>query len=478
MGRIWVLSRTGLLVVLVCSVPMLFSVAYPVVATNDDPDVAQSAPRDCVAPPSQVVASESDATVTATAARGDDGTVNITYDIDPETDTGTDLTIPQTAGFEFVETHGFDREQLGSLGSWQTGASSALRVNRSAESHWLTYRTAPAGESQRDPYPTAEDWVIAPIPDHTDERVFLEPAASGYVGDSTLYLGSFERESTTVGCQTFDVVVPAEAGSIDTDERLADLESAARTIPGRKYETVSVFVSPADLGTANRVGGFVRGETNEIVVAEDASALPTAAVWIHEYVHTLQDYRSQSDLEWTVEGVATYAALETAVDTGRITPLEYDIALSRLNRAHEGGGSLTNASSELTPYARGTVVLARIDADLEAHSETTIYDLVAWLNDHPEPGYDDLKAYLEDEAGLPRERVASYDRLVYEDDPVAVEYRHAPTELSPTAWTAVSLLLTDAFRAFSGVWIAGVSAMLVVSGCYARLRVDPDEIDF
>lgn len=481
MGGLWGLSRTGLLVVLVLCTPMLFSVGYPVVATSDSPDAAQSVPQECVAPPDRTAPSETDATVTATAALSDDGTVTITYDIDPETGSGTALTIPRTEGLEFVETNGFESSDSDSFGPWTTNSSPGLRVNRSAEGHRIEYRPAAVtdGESESDPYPRADEWAIAPIPRHTGERVFLEPADGGYVGSSTLYLGAFERESRTVGCQTFEVVVPAETGSsFDADARLTDLESAARTIPGQKYEAVHVFVSPADLGGDRPVRGFVRDQENEIVVAEEPGATPMSVVWIHEYVHTLQEYRPQSDLMWTTEGVATYVALETAVDAGRITPLEYDLALSRLNRTDTGNGSLTNASAALTPYSRGTVVLARIDADLEEHSEKTIYDVVAWLNDHPESGYDDLKAYLEEEAGLPADTVDSYDRLVLGDDPVAVDYRHAPTELSPFAWTALSLVLSDGFRLFSEVSLAGLSLGYVGAGLYARLKLDPDEIDF
>lgn len=481
MGRTWGLSRTRLLVVLVFCAPMLFAVGYPVVATSDGPDTAQSAPRECVTPPDRSVSSEANATVTGTAASSDDGTVTITYDIDPETEAGTDLTIPRTERLEFVETNGFESTDSDAFSPLLAGSSPGLRVNRSADEHWIEYRTTAVtdGESASDPYPRADEWAIAPIPRHTGERVFLEPADTGYVGSSTLYLGAFERESRTVGCQTFAVVVPAETGSsFDADARLTDLASAARTIPGQKYETVHVFVSPAELGGDRPVRGFVRDQENEIVVAEEPGTLPMSVVWIHEYVHTLQEYRPQSDLEWTTEGVATYAALETAVDAGRITPLEYDLALSGLNRTDSADGSLTNASAALAPYSRGTVVLARIDADLEAHSEKTIYDVVAWLNEHPEPGYDDLKASLEEEAGLPGETVNSYDRLVLGDDSVAVDYRHAPAELSPFAWTAVSLVLSDGFRLFSEFALAGVSSTLVVAGLYGRLTLDPDEIDF
>ena len=261
-------------------------------------------------------------------------------------------------------------------------------------------------------YSHDQQWVIAGSPDHYGVSVQLSPAENGHIGSNILYLGKFNLKTREVGCQEFEVIVPNSARMFDTEGRLEELEIAAKALPvGHKYQTVRVFVSPKDLGAA---GGYVPEFQNEAVIVDNPQPGRASVLWIHEYVHTLQGFRTQPELAWLYEGSATYLSLRVAVEHGEITPRAYDYYLQQ--GAREFNTTLTAAQSERVAYRRGAVVLAILDRELATTYDRSVVGLMTELSEVRNPGTEDVVRWLRDDVGMDEHGAEHTVRLVESDD--------------------------------------------------------------
>lgn len=444
--------------ILVILVPvLLFSVFYPVVATSSS-GISSPPPDSCI--PSDAAAAEADAGVVATATLEADGTVNVSYEANSIV--GNALVISPPSGAEFSTVHGFDETTGGSQYVW----------NYSAESQWVTYRMDDHN------YPAADNWTLAQTPHHVDgPETYFETADAGYVGSNTIYFGEFDRVSRSVGCQEFHAIVPSAVHSeFAVEERLDDIEAAARHVRSNQTdESVHVFVVPGESELDEGIGGYAID--SDIVVRAGAFEPIPSVVWIHEYLHTLQDYDPEPDLEWTVEGLPTYLAFDVAVESGRLTPLERDMYLDLIASGSDGT-ALTDAGTQEAAYLDGAAVFTGIDADLRAESNGSAYDVFRWLNTQSEPDHADLEAYLSETAELDDETVESHTAEITGESPVTVDFVHAPSEMPLAGWLVLELLLHPDGRLVSGALlglISGVGCWKLVLG---RLTVDPEHLEF
>ena len=403
---------------------------------NDAPDA-------CIAPPARPHNPNS-AEIIGTVTHDNE---NITIEYTAlDNSTRLDLHVRLPFGTEPVATKGFETGTLISDLHWNPGSKThSITYNVSAiEDHTLTLR-----------YPADTDWVLAGVPTHRGAAVHLRPEGSGYIGRNTLYLGDYSRHEVQSGCQTIVAIVPTAAERTAVQDRLTELQAASRALPvGRQYRTIRVFVSPTQLGDFR---GFTPHRENEIVVVDHSVLKQSSVLWIHEYVHTVQGFQADRDARWIYEASATYLSLRIAVEEGFIPPRSYDYLLNRGARTFET--NLTAATTEPVAYQRGAIVLAILDSELDGSGDSSVIDLLTYLNKRSNPGTDDLIRWLRDETEMNAATVRDTGRLIERDTVVQ------PPLILSSAKSNSSLLLVLHFGALWEVRLLfGVLGFLVLTG--------------
>ena len=318
---------------------------------------------------------QADTTIDATARVGltpaDPGTVRVTLGFDVPTQvTNLVVTLPPDA--TVTSTDGFGRTSDGY--EWDgDGAPSLtydLEVNRSERVEGpLTgrgqYSFVDAGRWALIRRPGfGARWEWRGTPDVTLVRS-VEPAGSGAVGDSMLYLGPHEEHVRQAHGQRFRLVVPAAARMrVGPDAILGSLASASDELRvGDRDDEVFAVAAPTDsVGWTAR--GLQTGESDFWVRDEEPLSTPEN-VWLHEYVHTRQDFSNDADasVRWLTEGMANYYAAMLSVENGEISFESFSRELARGTGATYGDSILAAPETwaRYTDYEKGSLVTGELD---------------------------------------------------------------------------------------------------------------------
>jgi hypothetical protein len=319
----------------------------------------------------------------------------------PDAFTAFDVGLP--AGAELVSTDGFERG--GDLDVTWDGSSGVatvsyrVPVNRSDAStdglefvdvgQWALVNLGPTRLSYsgrvRGERPT--------------EVTTFAVAGEGYAGQNYAYLGPHEVTVDESGA--FALVTPAAA------EMRADPGAVFETLAaaddqlgvGARDDRVNLFVGPSPLrpgGTAANASG----PTEDVWVNERSRADGPDSVWIHEYVHTRQDYRTTGRMAWFDEASAEYYAALLALRQGGAS---WDAFRSHVGESADGvlADEGTWESTQVE-YRKGSLVLAALDARVRGASggDATLMDVFRTLNGLPGPvTYPDFRDAVADAAG-------------------------------------------------------------------------------
>jgi hypothetical protein len=130
-------------------------------------------------------------------------------------------------------------------------------------------------------------------------------APGGITGGGIVFIGDHETVTREAAGQQFRLVVPDAAELRESPGAVLDtLAGAARSLEiGSRDDEVVAIVAPTTVEWGS--SGLQRGPADFYVLGDRRVATP-ANVWIHEYVHTRQDYRTESETKWTTEGLAAY----------------------------------------------------------------------------------------------------------------------------------------------------------------------------
>ena len=188
-------------------------------------------------------------------------------------------------------------------------------------------------------------------------------AGPGYVGEWMAYLGAVETHERTAHGQQFRLVVPERATLEESPRAILDSLAAAsdQLRVGDRDERVNVFAAPT-----TTVGWGVRGLQfgNRDMWVRDAEALDTAEnTWLHEYVHTRQDYEAAPSAKWTMEAFATYYAALLALEQDHIEYDEFQSSLRHGTKDPQADAVLTEPSTwaNAANYLKGSLVAGDTD---------------------------------------------------------------------------------------------------------------------
>ena len=188
-------------------------------------------------------------------------------------------------------------------------------------------------------------------------------AGSGVVGDEIVYLGEYQTHERTAHGQTLRLVEPASADLAEPPaaifDAVVDASDAMRV--GDRDSSVFMIAAPTD-GVQWAVNGLQTGDAD--FWARDRSRLDTADnVWIHEYVHTRQDYDLAAETRWVTEASATYYAALFALERDQIDFRTFSSRLGLGSHSSYAEAILSDTSTwdQVAPYTKGALVAGEID---------------------------------------------------------------------------------------------------------------------
>lgn len=206
----------------------------------------------------------------------------------------------------------------------------------------------------------------------------------GAAGDWLVFLGEREIHRRSAHGQTFRLVVPATADPVESPDAILSSVSAASDAlrVGDRDERVLMVTAPTDVDWAVR--GLEVGESDLYVVADEPLNEP-GNTWLHEYVHTRQDYNLSEGTRWLTEGTATYYAALLTLEQERIGFPAFRDTLE------EGTGERVAAAVLADPdtwaaganYRKGALVAGELDRRLRlaTDSQQDLQAVVSRLNE-------------------------------------------------------------------------------------------------
>ncbi|MFA9517559.1 CARDB domain-containing protein [Halopenitus sp. H-Gu1] len=357
----------------------------------------------------------------------------------PDQVTELRIFLPESA--HGMTTNGFTREDE-TTWVWD-GRTSTPRVSYRMPANRTRERAGPLEGGGQYLFVGVGEWAIVQPPavnvswrqphQTRDVRVTRENvvAGEGAASDRMAYLGPYEEHVREAHGQQFRLIVPESAELADSPtEILASLEHASGALPiGDRDETVFVIAAPTD-----EVGWSVRGlQTGSADMwVRDPERTDTADnVWVHEYVHTRQDYSTTTSGQWITEASATYYAALLTLERGGVDFDAFRRVLRRGEREPQADSILTrpNTWRNAAEYRKGALVVSEIDRRMRLSTDggRTIATVLRRVNaKNGEVRNDDVLEYVREAAG--REVRDDAERLTTTDAVPAAWDRSAHDE--------------------------------------------------
>ncbi|WP_276257550.1 thrombospondin type 3 repeat-containing protein [Haloglomus litoreum] len=341
----------------------------------------------------------------AAASRPADGTVrHIIRLADPgsvEVELGVGVTEPTTefrvtlpADAEVTATDGFDRVD-----------TSTYEWDGRTDGPTVTYR-APVNRTVGDSirFAATDGWALVDMTDldvafswrslgpTSYDRRFAVP--DGYGGRSMAYLGEYRLANASAAGQQFTVVHPTvvstNASAAAYAETLAGVADDIRV--GARDPTVTAFIAPPPIGADGGEGGVGGLATSaDMWVAADAATMAgpdgtrvSEPIFVHEYVHTRQNYSLAADMAWFTESSAFYYMTVTPHQRGTITERRFDRRFRVADRSRDATLTGTTAAQYRAWATKGPRTLAALDRRIRTatNGSRSLQDVFRRVNEH------------------------------------------------------------------------------------------------
>jgi hypothetical protein len=285
--------------------------------------------------------------------------LRITYDVD-----STDNTALKLMGDDQItvtNTYGF---------------SDSLRWDGQTTSPYIEYQfeTGPVNVTSTGvdgfSYYANSRYVLAPLPRSRD-AVRYSPQEQGIVQGNRVFLGNFQSYERNNGCHTIQLVVPEgvhpRANVTEAVELLSTVDQHFQS--GNRPSRVVGFV--LDTNLPRDIEGYASDNTFVVSHQAPLSEHNPRNTWVHEYVHTRQQFDYAYDSEWIREASAQYYEVRLPYEVGFTDEDTYNVGLLRMRHKISRDTTLVNQSSwrYSTPYYRGGVVLAVLDQQVRENSD-------------------------------------------------------------------------------------------------------------
>lgn len=307
----------------------------------------------------------------------------------------TELTARLPEDADVQRTRGFSRDS-GTSYTWD-GNTSRPTITYEMPADQRANREGPLADDGRLLFTETSDWALVRIPQASISGRYTgtpEPAlnrrtqidGSGAAGERIAFLGEHTVRTHRAHGQTFRLVVPEDARLRESpSEIFSSLASASDRlrVGDRDSEVFAVAAPSRNVNWAVR--GLQTGSADMWVQDSERLADP-ANVWVHEYVHTRQDYRAAEDFQWFTEATATYYAALLTLEEGRIDFEQFAEFMRRGEGSPQASARLTRPSTweNFAEYRKGALVSGEIDRQIRVASngEASFDDVFADANSH------------------------------------------------------------------------------------------------
>lgn len=363
-------------------------------AAPADDGAAVTSPSDATDPAAREgsTAAVPDGVVRHELTRADPGRVRVALEVGVTTAT-TEFRVTLPAAVEVTGTDGFDRVE-GTTYEWD-GRTAAPG---------LTYR-APVnrtvGNSVR--FAATDDWALVDMTDVDTafswrsrgetgyERRFAVP--NGYAGAAMAYLGDYRVANASAAGQRFTVVHPTVVETpVEPAAYAGTLAGVAEGLSvGARDPAVTAFIAPPPVGEnggEGGVGGLATGA--DLWVAADEATRSDAdgvrvnePIFVHEYVHTRQNYTLAADTTWFTEASAFYYMSLTPYQRGTI-PRERFGERFRVPESFRDATLTETTDARYRAWAtKGPRTLAALDRRIRAstNGSRTLQDVFRRMNE-------------------------------------------------------------------------------------------------
>lgn len=230
-------------------------------------------------------------------------------------------------------------------------------------------------------------WWQTSTSDPVDPTVETNIAGSGALADDFAFLGEYTTRTHQAHNQEFRLIIPDAANLTESPEAIFDnlAYTSDKLRVGDRDPKVTIIVAPT---VGNWTGPTSGSASDSAFWAIDTSPVGTAGdIWIHEYVHTRQNYTTTDDFRWFDEGSAVYYSALYPLQRDQIDWVRFRNYLTRAPR-EEQTAILTESGSggALSQYSKGGVVAARGDYELRRATgdEVSLQNIIEQLNAEPE----------------------------------------------------------------------------------------------
>jgi hypothetical protein len=306
----------------------------------------------------------------------------------------------------------------------------SLQVNRTG-----TYHQRPVATGERGlMFADTGDWAIASVPSAPVwwSSLRSEPPVSfaretavegaGVAGDRMAYLGPHTSRTRTIDGQEITLVVP-EAARLEAapDAIFESLSTAATGLPASPVPESLVIAAP----TAVDWGPYGLADGSDTWVRADQPLDVPGNVWIHEFVHLRQDFRTTAETRWIREGMPEYYAALFTLEAGHIDFDEFAAHLDRGTRTRYEDSVLADPDSwtGLANYAKGALVYGDLDRRIRTASEGGAAALQVFA------------AMNEQEGPVDQAFLASHIRAVSDAETVSAFEAATTTTATPDPWS-------------------------------------------
>lgn len=363
-------------------------------AAPADDGAAVTSPSDATDPTAREgsTAAAPDGVVRHELTRADPGRVRVALEVGVTTAT-TEFRVTLPAAVEVTGTDGFDRVE-GTTYEWD-GRTAAPG---------LTYR-APVnrtvGNGVR--FAATDDWALVDMTDVDTafswrsrgetgyERRFAVP--NGYAGAAMAYLGDYRVANASAAGQRFTVVHPTVVETpVEPAAYAGTLAGVAEGLSmGARDPAVTAFIAPPPVGEnggEGGVGGLATGA--DLWVAADEATRSDAdgvrvnePIFVHEYVHTRQNYTLAADTTWFTEASAFYYMSLTPYQRGTV-PRERFGERFRVPESFRDATLTETTDARYRAWAtKGPRTLAALDRRIRAstNGSRTLQDVFRRMNE-------------------------------------------------------------------------------------------------
>jgi hypothetical protein len=207
-----------------------------------------------------------------------------------------------------------------------------------------------------------------------------------YVPSLYAYFGPHETwNATTAGGGEVTLIVPdAVPYQGQAERRFETMVEATERIDVEQPDATGVVSpqvkAPGDLVFRNFNYGGIASFGNGFIVQNRYSP----EVWIHEYLHVVQDFGATNETAWLVEGTAQYYGNYLTVEYGGSYASQFvDRITDTRGKADAVLDDPTTWSDGLAEYHKGKLVVAYLDGQIQRMTENrSFFDVLRRLNAH------------------------------------------------------------------------------------------------